>query len=82
MSDDQVTPVSRPVANPANKPLVMVLHNLALTLEATPRALAEIARDIQRDPAPTHSLNKERIAGVLDEHVAAVAAAAKEIREG
>lgn len=80
--DDIVTPPERPVRNMANRPMVTILHNLALTLEATPRALLAIAQAIQDDAAPVHDLNREKIAQILDEHAATVSAAATEIREG
>jgi hypothetical protein len=64
--------IQRPVLNDSNRPLVMVLHNLALQLEAFPRALADIARTIQLAPDQATDLQKARIAKVIEEQGAAV----------
>lgn len=83
MSDEAETPTvtQRPVLNDANRAAVMVLHNLALQLEATPRALGDIARTIQLAADPVTDLQRERIAKILDEHAAVVARGAQEVRE-
>ncbi len=81
--DDFDTPrvFQAPVLNPENRAMVMVLHNLALTLEATPRGLLDIAKTIQLATEPLTDLQRERIAQVLDEHAAEVKRGAQEVRE-
>lgn len=73
------TPVERPVRNARNRPLVLVLHNLALTLEATPRALGDIARTIQDSAEEPSDLQVQRIAHVLRDHSVTVGFAADEV---
>lgn len=65
---DTPTVLQRPVVNPANRAAVMVLHNLALTLEATPRALVDIAKTIQLATEPLSKPLRERIADVIRQH--------------
>lgn len=77
--DEYDTPVDRPVAHERNRPLVMVLHNLALTLEATPRALGDIARTIQLSAEIASDLQVQRIASVLRDHAVTVGFAADEV---
>ena len=64
---DTPTVIQRPVLNDSNRPLVMVLHNLALQLEAFPRALADIARTIQLAPDEVTAAQAKRIANVIRE---------------
>jgi hypothetical protein len=59
--------IQRPCLNEANRPLVMVLHNLALAMEAFPRVLADIARTIQLAPDTVTSAQKKRIADAARE---------------
>ena len=68
-SDQMDTPnvIQRPCLNEANRPLVMVLHNLALAMEAFPRALADIARTIQLAPDEATIAQKKRIANAVRE---------------
>lgn len=83
MSDQDDTPkvFQRPVLNPENRAAVMVLHNLALTLEATPRALLDIAKTIQLATDPLTDLQRERIAQILEDHAATVKRGAQEVRD-
>lgn len=74
------TPVERPVRNIANRPLVAILHNLALSFEAFPRAILELARAIQEDPAPVHDLHRKRLGDVVQEAANGILAYANEIK--
>lgn len=66
--DEIETPTERPtVVNPVNRPLVTILHNLALSFEAFPRAILKIARAIQDDPVAVHELHAKGIGGVIRE---------------
>ncbi|HVQ52889.1 MAG TPA: hypothetical protein VMS92_22870 [Mycobacterium sp.] len=65
--DDEITPVDRPAAHPANKAKLMVIHNLALAMSARATRVAEIAHTIAADPAPVHDITWNKIADVLEE---------------
>lgn len=81
-SDDMVTPVERPARNPLNRPLVTVLHNLALSFEAFPRAILEIARAIQDDPVAVHELHRKKVGETVIEAGQAVIGYGQEIIGG
>ena len=83
MNDDFDTPnvIQRPVVNPANRAAVMVLHNLALTLEATPRALVDIAKTIQMATEELSPTLRERIAEVITEHAGEALRGAQALKE-
>lgn len=67
MENDEATPpvIQRPVLNPANRSLVMILHNLILELEAFPRQLAELARMIQMSSDPVGAAARAGISQVI-----------------
>lgn len=73
--------LQRPVVNPANRAAVMVLHNLALTLEATPRALVDIAKTIQLSSEPLSPSLGKRIADVITEHAGNALRGAQALKE-
>lgn len=83
MADEENTPtvLDRPVLNASNRAAVMVLHNLALTLEATPRALVDIAKTIQLAAEPLSPTLRERIAKVIREHAGAAMRGAQALVE-
>ncbi len=60
--------IDRPVLNPANRAVVMVLHNLALQVEAFPRALLDIAKAIQLAEDEMTAAQVGRIAKVIREN--------------
>lgn len=78
----ELTPIDRPILNPANRPLVVVLYGLASELSRTPDALRDMARTIQlHEERAVDEVTRERLARVLDEHAGVVKRGAQEVRE-
>ena len=79
---NDVTPVEEPIAeNLLNRPYVMTLHNLSVSLMAKVRVLDQIAIGIGQNPNLVHEITRGRIADTLDEASSTIKLAADEMRK-